>query len=312
MSGVPQVEGNDLKDAAFQVAWRASPEYRSAVRGAWIVYLLPLAVGVGTFIFAQTYGQALELDRGLKGADAVAIHLLYVLLFTLPVGFAAYSFAIFRIKVKREELRERLQVAEAQQELEQAERNAHAANALGLESLWDVTQKRLDYYHTLATAQAEVSFRHSQRAVIGGFGALVVALLVATFSGSTGAAVASGLVGVAGAALAGYLSKTFLRTQETTSAQLRSYFSQPLTFSQHLAAERLLNLLDGEQKAAAVREHDPGHGWVFSGSWGERGVEEGWGFRGGGESRRRVASRLQPCGSDSARGQNSESNSYRN
>ena len=187
-----------------------------------------------------------NLDESIFGVTFV---------FTLIAGIfgPGFWFAIAHDS-KRRELYERLRVAAARRELEQTENDVSGVVSLQLDAQWSVTQKRLDYYHELATNQAKVSFRHSQRAIIGGFGALIVAMGFAAFSGSTGGAVASGIVGAAGAALAGYLSKTFLRTQETTSTQLRSYFSQPLIFSQHLAAERLLDKLDGDQKSAATRD----------------------------------------------------------
>ncbi|WP_257231747.1 hypothetical protein [Streptomyces sp. Rer75] len=42
------------------------------------------------------------------------------------------------------------------------------------------------------------------------------------------------------AALAGYVSRTFVKSQEVASSHLRAYFDQPLEFSRYLAAERLI------------------------------------------------------------------------
>jgi hypothetical protein len=44
-----------------------------------------------------------------------------------------------------------------------------------------------------------------------------------------------------------------MRLQETTTKQLRAYFSQPLELSRYLAAERLLKSLDQANREVAVQ-----------------------------------------------------------
>ena len=56
-------------------------------------------------------------------------------------------------------------------------------------------------------------------------------------SNTTGAIVAGGL-GAVSAALAGFISKTFVKSQTTAAEHLKAYFDQPLEFSRYLAAER--------------------------------------------------------------------------
>lgn len=117
-------------------------------------------------------------------------------------------------------------------------------------ALWTVTQKRLDYYHTIATSQSRRSFTHGQ--VAAGLGLVIVlgcaglALLADTTAGS----VTAGILGAAGAALSGYVGTTFMKSQELASQQLRAYFAQPLELSRFLAAERLLDSI----KDPAARE----------------------------------------------------------
>jgi hypothetical protein len=79
-------------------------------------------------------------------------------------------------------------------------------------------------------------------------------VIVAATSATTGGAFAAAATGAAGGVLAGYLSKTFLQTSESSAEQLRLYFEQPLTFSQYLAAERLLLDLEGADRTAVTRE----------------------------------------------------------
>jgi uncharacterized membrane protein (DUF485 family) len=128
--------------------------------------------------------------------------------------------------------------------LERAERGVvegsgrHAPLALPL--VWDVTHKRLDHYHALASRQAKLSFYSAQVAMAVGFillvGFTVLALNAPTPTGS----VVTGALGVTATAFAAYISRTFVRSQETTASHLREYFKQPVEFSRFLAAERLL------------------------------------------------------------------------
>lgn len=125
---------------------------------------------------------------------------------------------------------------------------------LTLSELWTVTHRRLDLYHEIALGQASRSFRNAQIAMVLGFGLLVAFLLIALQAGTTAGSVVAGGLGAVAAGLAGYVSRTFVRSQEAAAGHLRAYFDQPLEFSRYLAAERLVadsNLSD-EQRAEVV------------------------------------------------------------
>ncbi len=125
---------------------------------------------------------------------------------------------------------------------------------LTLSELWTVTHRRLDLYHDIALGQASRSFRNAQIAMILGFALLVGFVIIALQSSTTAGAVVAGGLGAVAAALAGYVSRTFVRSQEAAASHLRAYFDQPLEFSRYLAAERLVadaNLSD-EQRAEIV------------------------------------------------------------
>jgi hypothetical protein len=111
---------------------------------------------------------------------------------------------------------------------------------LGLSALWEVTHSRLDLYHRIATGQARRSFLAAQVATFVGFVILVILAVLAVRARTTASAIATGGLGAVSAALAGYIGRTFVRSQETAAAHLRAYFDQPLEFSRYLAAERLL------------------------------------------------------------------------
>jgi hypothetical protein len=123
--------------------------------------------------------------------------------------------------------------------------------------LWEVTHKRLDYYHQIATSQARHSFRNAQAAMAVGFALLVVFAIMALNAASTAASIVTGALGAAAAAFAGYIGRTFVRSQEAAAAHLRAYFDQPLEFSRYLVAERLFAELGEqgqEQRAALVAD----------------------------------------------------------
>lgn len=112
--------------------------------------------------------------------------------------------------------------------------------ALGLPELWEATHARLDLYHQIATGQAKTSFRNAQIAMGAGFLLLVVFAGIAVWASTTAVAIVAGGLGAVSAALAGYVAKTFIRSQEAAATHLRSYFDQPLELSRYLAAERLV------------------------------------------------------------------------
>ncbi len=132
---------------------------------------------------------------------------------------------------------------------------AHRDRArLTLSELWTVTHRRLDLYRDIALGQASRSFRNAQMAMILGFALLVGFVIIALQASTTAGAVVAGGLGAVAAALAGYVSRTFVRSQEAAASHLRAYFDQPLEFSRYLAAERLVadaNLSD-EQRAEIV------------------------------------------------------------
>ncbi|MEU0354927.1 hypothetical protein [Streptomyces cyaneofuscatus] len=115
-----------------------------------------------------------------------------------------------------------------------------AGKMLGLPELWEATHARLDLYHGIATKQAETSFGNAQRAMVAGFFLLVLFAGIAIWASTTAVAIVAGGLGAVAAALAGYVAKTFIRSQEAAATHLRSYFDQPLELSRYLAAERLV------------------------------------------------------------------------
>ncbi|MFF4144678.1 hypothetical protein ACFY0A_25535 [Streptomyces sp. NPDC001698] len=162
------------------------------------------------------------------------------LLFSL-VGLFVLGFWLLRrfvrgmistIRVLRDEWKTLQGEAEGAREDSQA--------TLTLLQLWKVTHRRLDHYHGIALGQAKQSFRNAQ--IVMGFGfALLISFVVIALNASTAAgSIVAGGLGTVAAALAGYVSRTFVKSQEAAAGHLRAYFDQPLEISRYLAAERLL------------------------------------------------------------------------
>jgi hypothetical protein len=125
-----------------------------------------------------------------------------------------------------------------------------------LTHLWSVNQTKLELYHKIATQQARMSFWSAQLAMFIGFGLLGLFVWAAYNASTTAGAVVAGGLGAVSAALAGFISKTFVRSQETAAGHLKAYFDQPLESSRFLAAERLVADSDmtKEQRAAITAE----------------------------------------------------------
>jgi membrane associated rhomboid family serine protease len=238
-----QVESTD--------AWRLSPERRRHRRGGWLTVVLAVAVGVTSFVLYRDHRITLGYEQVLPGQlPYVALAVATAVVFGLLALFVNLA---YRDALQREHA-ERWQVEEARRRLDRAEQAADKRGPMDLTVLWMVTQRRLDYYHALATSQAERSFRQAQRSVAAGFAVLVVAVAAVAFTGSLVVTITAAAVGVVGAALAALLGRSFLRTHEATAERTRLYFEQPFAFARQLSAERLLILLEAEDRAAAVRD----------------------------------------------------------
>jgi hypothetical protein len=244
-------DSEEIAKARARLAWRESTEYarvRRLERG--LLYSIVPFAGIGAFsgwVYATT-----STSESIYSNESQ-----YILLGAL-IGAATFMyFAFFLRNISRSRARrefsDRMLLGQAQAELRQVEDEITGGDT-DFGTLWAATQKRLDYYHKIATTQAERSFMYGQIAAGAGFVVIIIAAFVAGFSRSTAAAIASGVTGVAGGGLGAYIGSTFMKSQDMASAQLRAYFSQPLEFSKYLAAERLLTFIDKSDRTAAVND----------------------------------------------------------
>ncbi|MFE3486378.1 MULTISPECIES: RNA-binding domain-containing protein [Streptomyces] len=228
-----------------------SRESRKVGRRRRLLIIFALAFGVPGIIFLVRVVQGASPELLLPGA---LIFVFGILFSGVAVEFVGWRPDPDTVSPTRERVRQ----AEANLEEELRFRHADVSEAeaeddarLTLSALWAVTHRRLDHYHTIALKQAAKSFRNAQIAMSFGFMLLVGFAAIAFWASTTAGAVVAGALGAVSAALAGYVSRTFVRSQETAAGHLRSYFDQPLEFSRYLAAERLIAdaRLDSGQRA---------------------------------------------------------------
>lgn len=242
-SRVEKIDGRQIEQARMRVAWDDSIEKWDFWRSVklWAIYT---ALGVTIYVVAVIFYIYPYTSSALSSLYVIGIVLFLVVVYGHAIRYA----------FKRRTFRSRTLLEAAQERVADAEEKAAEDDELGLAGLWVAAQSRLGYYHDIALGQAKASFLSGQVATGLGFLLLAGAVLTTLFTGSTSAGIVAGVVGIAGAALAGYIGRTFIRAQEAATRQLQSYFSQPLEVSRYLAAERLAQNLEGNQRDEAVRQ----------------------------------------------------------
>ncbi|AGL21465.1 hypothetical protein [Actinoplanes sp. N902-109] len=243
--------GLPVLSPAQRIAWHDSEARKRVMRvGWWLAGCTPVAcflVGWITNWFQKDIEGASardSLSAAFVAAGVTAALTVYLILF----GFPLYRRLQYRVFIDRIQLEEaKTKVADAESRLAESE-----GGELALSSLWGVTAKRLDYYHEIATQQANASFARAQAATIIGFGILILSLIFSLFAKSTTSSISISVVGGLAAALGGYVGRTFIKSQETASGNLKGYFMQPLELSRFLLAERLLQELPTDRRPDGV------------------------------------------------------------
>jgi hypothetical protein len=231
--------------ATIRHMWRTSPEQRRFIAQfrRYVVTTFPLVVAAGVFFsyLISPTPRRVTVETGSVGAIVGAFGWIW---FSVPAYLGARRRSI-------DALRDRITLGVAEQELRAADSEV-SEGAIDLGSVWAETQRRLDYYHKIATSQAERSFFHVQLAAGAGFFILAASIVAASIAREFAVAVPIALIGAGGGALSAFLGSTFMRSQENSAAQLREYFNQPLEFSRILAAERLIESLPEAERSPAV------------------------------------------------------------
>jgi hypothetical protein len=242
-ASAPSEDKTRLKRAEARHAWRTSAERKGLVRNLWLiaVALVPFVLG-GAFYCKLFVLQPTNANYlAYIGIGALAWFML-----------CAYPGVALTYVGARRAFHDRKLLEQEHAELVQAESEI-ASGSTDFQSLWTVTQRRIDYYHRIATTQAEQSFLYGQIAAGAGFLIILISVIIAAAAHSTAASIGAAISGVSGGGLGAFIGATFMRSQDTASTQLREYFRQPLDFSKYLAAERLLEQLNKNERPAAIQ-----------------------------------------------------------
>jgi hypothetical protein len=236
--------GSETQAATDALAWYSSPERTRVARFAWTTTGMVIVSAALLFTLDDRwFGLASPVQRLLLLVGA----LLIIQLLAVTVAFVRQR-KLFRL---RRTVEEQAAAVPPPQPLGRVGL-PRSSGPLELERLWVATQQRLDYYHQIATFQAETSFRNAQAAMIAGFLLVTISAVAATLARSTLGGVVAGILGGTGAAMAAYIGRTFVRAQETASEHLRSYFVQPLEISRVLAAVHLLDDVPAQQRQVTL------------------------------------------------------------
>lgn len=226
----------------------------SRIRSSSISFLA--AVGITCWVLATLFPASSKIEPYFLYAALLAFSALVAITAIWDKGSSegAEESALERLRSAEEKLASRTVVAESSTERESS---SGRSDGLALVELWNLTQLRLNVYHEIATKQAKRSFTAAQIAIVIGFILLAIFAAFAIHAKSSVGAITAGGLGAASAALAGYIGRTFIRSQEAAAHHLRAYFDQPLEFSRYLAVERFLadqHELSPSQRAEIIAE----------------------------------------------------------
>lgn len=229
--------------AARRQEWLNSDENQKLRRFIWwLAAVLPISIAIGLL------GVKLVATDPEKFNYEVAVAYACI----LWLVFAGYAYYLRKLQL-RSQFNDRIILSKSRSDLQRAEDEVVSGETTDFLSLWNVTQKRLAYYHDIATAHAEKSFSYGQIAAASGFIVLLVGATIAAFTTTISGAIAAAIAGIAGGGLGAYIGATFMRSQDVAAEQMREYFRQPLEFSKFLGAERLLDTLDGDARTQATQ-----------------------------------------------------------
>ncbi|MET8156128.1 hypothetical protein ABZT47_07130 [Sphaerisporangium sp. NPDC005289] len=220
-----------------QAAHRPVDSFRAQLDRA-----MPLVVGLWIFVLSMAFADMVMPTNTKLGVK--------IFLWASLLALAAIA-ANFMSRRRQEKIQETEQAREEVRIADAALREGH----LELSPLWTATQSRMTFYHKLASNHAQRSFRNAEVAMLIGFLVLVFAVGLAVRNPHAAGTAAA--LGAISAALAAFIGRTFLRSQENAASHLHTYFDQPVRFSRYLAVERLINEmkdLEPDQRAAISGE----------------------------------------------------------
>jgi hypothetical protein len=226
----------------YRTAWAGSAEEKKAKASRnkyFVVSLILIAAGVGLIFYyylTPTAEDFVFVAGTALGGGGLGL---------LPSVPFLVGQAKKRFEEREEDVIRSIQIL---QTTETAESDPSMGKLLNLNRL------EMNNYHDLTTSQARISFEHGQRAMYWGFGTvLFCVVLIALPIVPDASKLAVAALGAISTTIAGYISRTFLKSHTMAVAQLNRFFSQPLISSYLLTAERIaLKLDDPEARGEAL------------------------------------------------------------
>ncbi|MFI7597457.1 hypothetical protein [Actinoplanes sp. NPDC049681] len=229
-----RAEGPPYPTPESAIKWvgsNAELEARALRRKRWRTAAALLIAG---FLLASA-GVSLDRHDPSPWIMVPAIVILYVAAIVWVEGSARYGRDRRKFAYQQEALHE-ANLARAVARLE---------DQLSLANLFGLNRTVMDEYHRITKQQAERSFRNSQVAMGLGFLALIGGACVALAPTQVETKIAVAGLSAVGSLMAGFISKTFLRSHQISIKQLNTFFREPLVNSYLLTAERLSQQLNG-------------------------------------------------------------------
>lgn len=212
---------------------------------AAVAVVASIVVGIVAALLSSS-----QVSSASGAAEWVAVGVALVAVLATVAGGFVFEARDRAVRLRSEEIRVRVRSAEdglakAISDAIQADgaEERRLDEALLLSRVWQSVTARLEQYHDDAQSQGRRAFNAAMTAMSVGFLATIGCGAVAVFLATTNtAAVVIGSLGAVSAALSGFVARTYLRTYESVSGQLRGYFSQPVEASRYLSAERAIHV----------------------------------------------------------------------
>ncbi|MGC5400727.1 hypothetical protein ACPXCP_33910 [Streptomyces sp. DT20] len=113
--------------------------------------------------------------------------------------------------------------------------------------LLEFNRQQVLRYHQIVTKQADHSFRAGQAAAASGLIVMGICLWVGLNQPGVDVKWFSGAIAGVGAAVSGYINRTYMRMYEKSIQQLGQYFDQPVVTGYYLTAERMAKSFESSE-----------------------------------------------------------------
>jgi hypothetical protein len=244
--GAPTMDDQISRLDDRDLRWQISRDGRRS----HTVWMVAFATYVLLFIFGGLAGLFFGVGTLPHGLGYLFATLAGVCLIVTVLGILYRLDARRRWYIADEARARQLSVEAAAAEIEQ--RSDVTLSGPEFATFWRETYTRLNSYHTEAGDQLHSAYLLAQIAAGLGFVTLLVLGIVAGFAASSVQSIVAGAAATVGAALAAFISKTFQTTYSQALRQRMTYFDEPVVMARLLAAERLVQQLEGAPRSEAL------------------------------------------------------------